>query len=54
LKRFEGINKISFSLRGLRNNALHLFRLGLIILSAGKARDIDFLQIGVVAVPRPA
>ena len=54
LARFEGINKLPLSLRGLRNIALQLFGFGLLILSGGSARDTQYLQIGLVALPRVA
>jgi 2-polyprenyl-3-methyl-5-hydroxy-6-metoxy-1,4-benzoquinol methylase len=51
VKRLEGLNeglRLDWHLRTL---AERLFRMALIVLSLGKARDIKFLQIGFLAIP---
>jgi 2-polyprenyl-3-methyl-5-hydroxy-6-metoxy-1,4-benzoquinol methylase len=51
VKRLEGLNQLHPWGWDLRTVAERLFRHALIFLSAGAARDINFLQIGFLAVP---
>jgi SAM-dependent methyltransferase len=52
VKRLEGLNEGLRLDRRLRTLAERLFRMALLVLSLGKARDIKFLQIGFLANPR--
>lgn len=51
VRRLEGLNEGARTSWDVRTLAERLFRRMLIVLSAGAARDIKYLQIGFLAVP---
>jgi 2-polyprenyl-3-methyl-5-hydroxy-6-metoxy-1,4-benzoquinol methylase len=52
VRRMEGLNAGAWTSWDIRTVAERLFRRTLIVLSGGAARDIKYLQIGFLAVPR--